>query len=665
MRYPGISSKDIRVHLAIVEIVLLMALYALIGQAGQIKQSAGEYPTLYVLILLAHIFVFLMLLILILFASRFKERISHIIGWMNKTGYVAVIILGILAISLLFVQIELWLLPDSRLARTSIALADLFVVLFLVRCFFRQSDILGKLLSGGQKARRKGLTGLLRYQDESLPYTSLIIFIIVARLLVSGYFVFFAPLQCDEAATYELFGQSIFASLARYDIPNNHLLNSFLIFLFTQVFGSKEWVIRLPAFLADIAALVTVYVFARTLFNRHTAVLSLALVSICPWLLYYSSQARGYPLINLFSLVAVLNLVLTMKSQSPGFAWSGYVASLTLAFATMPTACYIWVSLLVLGVVAYLLRGRTRASINKTWGNHFFISQGTVLVCTAMIYLNPLYFRFRNGVLFENFSYPFQPQSTFELFSCFANLAVGGEVGNPSSIFTVSPACGYLIGFFLSFGLLYGTLSLVKSRRLDALLLFGCLIFTPLFIIVLQSNIPFPRNFLYLVPFLYILAAYGLAEFYKLFYEKLLFQTRHQHFAFCVYAGIIFLICFIPSVNNLNQYLMEYHSRWPAKEIAQYLESNARSEDYILADFCLAYPIEYYISPKFHVTSDLEWQVPDSQNANRIFIIPFMRKSGSSPGCVDAFLTDICKGHGVPMNVTHIGKQDIYLCARP
>jgi mannosyltransferase len=103
-------------------------------------------------------------------------------------------------------------------------------------------------------------------------------------------------LSYDElfTASHFVVGASVFDAASRIMVLNNHIGYSVLAVLATKLFGSAEWVLRLPALLLGAAAIYATWRFARYLFTPGTALLTAGLLALSPFFGEWSQTARGY-----------------------------------------------------------------------------------------------------------------------------------------------------------------------------------------------------------------------------------------------------------------------------------------------------------------------------------------------------------------------------------
>lgn len=158
---------------------------------------------------------------------------------------------------------------------------------------------------------------------------------VAVRLILLG-----QPIRYDEAVTFlEYASRPLPVVLAKYDLPNNHVFHSVLVRISTAVLGDAEWAIRLPAFLAGGLLLPATYLVGRGLFGRGAALLATAAVAGSPVLVLFSTNARGYSLVLLFSLLLVGLGTWLLREKSPG-GWVLFSVVGALGLHTIPVMLY-------------------------------------------------------------------------------------------------------------------------------------------------------------------------------------------------------------------------------------------------------------------------------------------------------------------------------------
>lgn len=122
-------------------------------------------------------------------------------------------------------------------------------------------------------------------------------------IMVRAYFVS-QPIRYDEAYTVINFaGRNLDAALT-YTLPNNQVLHTLLLKLSVAIFGVHPATIRLPVFLFGVFTIVPVFCISR-LAGGSGGLAALA-ASVHPYMILYSTNARGYAITAFLTLILIL-----------------------------------------------------------------------------------------------------------------------------------------------------------------------------------------------------------------------------------------------------------------------------------------------------------------------------------------------------------------------
>src|ERR1700730_4735389 len=124
-------------------------------------------------------------------------------------------------------------------------------------------------------------------------------------LLWSIFRAYRQAITLDEADTYFWFA-SREANYIWYPFPNNHVLNTLLIWLNTHAFGLSPLTVRLPALLGAPLYISVAYFLCRAITDRFALQFgTLTCLVYNPFILDFFAAARGYSLANAFLISAV------------------------------------------------------------------------------------------------------------------------------------------------------------------------------------------------------------------------------------------------------------------------------------------------------------------------------------------------------------------------
>ena len=170
--------------------------------------------------------------------------------------------------------------------------------------------------------------------------TAALIAIVVAGVAVRLGFLS-RPMQLDEAYTYNEYASRPFLDgVSRYTLPNNHLLNTWLVHASTLAFGNQRWAVRLPAFLAGIGLIPATFAMVTRLRDRARGLFAAALVASSEPLIDYSTNARGYTLVALITVLLVILALRIRESGGRAVDWLGFTILPALGFFAIPIMLY-------------------------------------------------------------------------------------------------------------------------------------------------------------------------------------------------------------------------------------------------------------------------------------------------------------------------------------
>ncbi len=144
----------------------------------------------------------------------------------------------------------------------------------------------------------------------------------------------------DDGASYSLFvSKGMLAVAAYYPLPNNHVLENLLAWLFFQVSPGFWWTIRLPVLLVATGATGLWYLgWLREKFSARPALLATTLASLSQLGLYHAATGRGYWLVaGGAALVFFATLSLSQSTDRPRRAWLAWVLGSIAGIWAVPT----------------------------------------------------------------------------------------------------------------------------------------------------------------------------------------------------------------------------------------------------------------------------------------------------------------------------------------
>lgn len=149
------------------------------------------------------------------------------------------------------------------------------------------------------------------------------------------------PLGVDEGWTAGQYVLEPFRVAAtKYDEPNNHILHTILAWTFHRLVGPSVVALRIPAFLSWCLLLSAVWWFVRQESSWLAAALATTFVGTSRFLVEYGSSARGYVLVLLLFMLALLVGRTLVRRPGSNLRWALWAILLALGFFTVPVMVF-------------------------------------------------------------------------------------------------------------------------------------------------------------------------------------------------------------------------------------------------------------------------------------------------------------------------------------
>ncbi len=174
----------------------------------------------------------------------------------------------------------------------------------------------------------------------------------------------------DEADTYLWFGGGKEARFIWYPFPNNHVLNSLLIWLSTHIFGLSVLSVRVPALLGAALYISVAYFLCRALTNRWPLQFAAFICLVYnPFLLDFLAAARGYALANAFLMAALAIPVWHARTRRSSVSGSAALASAAIGLSFVANFAFAFVdAAALLAILIWAIRRRGPGSILRIIG---------------------------------------------------------------------------------------------------------------------------------------------------------------------------------------------------------------------------------------------------------------------------------------------------------
>lgn len=409
------------------------------------------------------------------------------------------------------------------------------------------------------------------------------------------------PMNHDEAYTAVTWAPGPLRYIVEdYHLPNNHIFHTVLVSLTYLVFGSQPWSIRLPALFAGLLLIPAGYGLARRWYGQTAGLIAAGLIAIAPVITDYSTNARGYSLFMLMS-VLVFWLAARLVRKNNLFEWLLLALFTALGFWTVPMMLYPFGAVCVwIGLTAFL-DPQTRQAYGGSLRllKYLFIAGILTIFLTGLLY-SPVLLHSGPGPLFNN---PFIAPLSFEEF--WPTLL---ESRVPETLAEWSRGFGPAGLALLSAGIF---LSLIFHRQSGryAIHALGAVLLWMIPVLLLRRPNTWPRTWSYIYPLGFIWAAAGWAGLVD-WLRVLAKNENGWKWALRGAGGVTLIVGLLMSFSHSRQICSQLDCQPGAEEAAvAYLQPRLEETDLVLVESpsnaVIWYYFEQYGLSRDHFRKDL------------------------------------------------------------
>jgi len=413
------------------------------------------------------------------------------------------------------------------------------------------------------------------------------------------------PMRYDESANFLNNVNRSLPFLFLYHSVNNQVLHTLLVKISTLLLGSFPASIRVPAFLSGLVSIPLIFVLCRTVIRGKSGILATIGMSIAPFMVFYSTNARGYSLLVLLTLfLALAGIVYINRPSFTGCFVISLIAAL--GILTIPTMLFPYTGI-YLWLVSLLFIKRIPVKIIFY---EFIIPVSAITFFLTLVFYTPTIIA-SGGVdsiikhseiqplQWKTFSNQIPPHFLF-VFSRFIR-----DV--PHSFLLLS---GVLM--------LTGILGAFKRHNWELLLILPTMLLGSGLVFFLKQSIPYPRTWIYLIPFILIISDSGLTYFF----ERISSRFQSIVTTLIILFGVIFAFSLM-SRETIAKY-PDTGSFPEAQYIARYMKPRINKDDTVHTLIPADYPLRYYF-----MHYGIDEQIWESKSVSRkdFYVV---QKSGNS-----------------------------------
>ena len=352
------------------------------------------------------------------------------------------------------------------------------------------------------------------FKKEFQIILGLIIFAAALRIPTLG-----SPLIEDEAISFNRYIDVPWQKLIFfYQDTNQHTLFLLISKFFIWVFGETEIIYRLPSFLFGVLSIPLMYRLGLVMkFSRSAAVLAALLMTLSWPHLKYSMEARGYG-ITIFLVILVIFSAIQLLNNSR-WVWGGVLIGSGFAITmALPSNLFFLGSLTIFTIMG----GWFESEKNRLNFKRLFWIAIPQLIMFALI---AVYFL----VIYEQLKYgkDIQPQSL-----------------DGKKIFEITELLVAPWGFFIY---LFFTIGAWRLKEVRERIIFASVFLIPMILTVITGALGYARIYIYWLPFIFLLSAYGMTE------VIVWLKNKTGKLVYGLVVGVIFFLVFLPA-KKINEY---------------------------------------------------------------------------------------------------------------
>lgn len=377
---------------------------------------------------------------------------------------------------------------------------------------------------------------------------------------------------------HDFHGKFLPLAINRFDIDiDTGIMYTYLSVIPIYLLGLSIFSVRLVAALAGTLTIISVYLLVKELLDRNTALLSAFLIAVSPHHLIFSRWAHQGILVPLFTTAGLLLIFKTFKKPSliipTAILWglSFYTYAIVKVFIPL---VFILIFLFYTREVLGLFASKDRQALYGSIISVIIISLMTVL---------PYYYTFFGSLSRFNFISVFRTADPAGQF--FSNML---SHLSPSFLFFKGdsnfrhnvPGFGVIFPVLIPFILLGLIVSAHKKKR-EILFLFCLFLAGSIPASLTYEGIPHALRSISSLPFLEIIAAYGMLISYKYLKDKKLYIR-------VILSTVMFTMMTTQIVFFLYSYFIQYPAisehwfQYGLKEAVEYAEEHINTYDRII-----------------------------------------------------------------------------------
>ena len=207
----------------------------------------------------------------------------------------------------------------------------------------------------------------------------------IAACIVQAAYYLDVRLRYDEAQTIAIAMQPFGVAASKYDAPNNHVLHTLLVWVAHEFGDLNRVVLRMPAFLSFCLFLPLLWRFVRREYGAMAGEFAAVFVGASWFFLLYATNARGYTLLLLLFVVALLCGQALVRSPDRKTLWAIWALTIAAGLYTIPLM--IFPAVLTASWMLLVRRARTGGQGLRPFALRIAAWGAVALVSALLLYL--------------------------------------------------------------------------------------------------------------------------------------------------------------------------------------------------------------------------------------------------------------------------------------
>ena len=415
------------------------------------------------------------------------------------------------------------------------------------------------------------------------------------------------PLIHDEAYTVTAFASNSFLqAISDYHLPNNHILNTILVFVSIRLFGIAPWAVHIPVFFAGLLLVLGVYFLGCRVYDQKTALLAMLLVALSPAVVEQSTSARGYVLIMLFTILTAWLADLVSREKNI-LAWILLSVFTALGFYAIPVFMFPFGMVFAWLFTEAMLTGARGYNSRAQFLVHYMLAGFGAALLTLALYL-PVFVLTGPAAIFSN---GFVKPLTYSLLEwrlpMYAEKTWSYWMGSVPEILVTILVISFIIGLLLHW----------RVARQKVPILFAAVIWIGAVILVRRPD-PWARLWHFLLPFFLLLASAGIIGLLRMFDDRLRWQVS---FASITLVGSL-ILAIVYGLSTTPHFAQEWATTTSAERATLFMKPRLQENDLVIAGRPHRSVLEYYF--RLYGVPASHWEKTDK--TDRVWVVVYPRK---------------------------------------